>query len=154
METILSAGCAHCPVCNGSKIKSRMVVKQVSDPLGPPHDYEAEEDTCLMCGEVGDFNAVNGDALRAALFESGCDFVQSAIQEMGEQGIAAVSIDRICRLKIGTAGKWQKRQDITPEAIALMRFLRTLPWLLDVADEDFTYDAVAAAAQSFYEHTR
>jgi hypothetical protein len=41
------------------------------------------------------------------------------------------------KLKVGTVEKWEK--DISPPELALLRIVRTYPWLLGVADVNFFF---------------
>lgn len=71
--------------------------------------------------------------------------VRDMVEGLGRIGYRPVTIDRTLRMKIGTTQRWAEGHDVTPEAVALLSILQVYPWLLRVADDGYTPEAVNSA---------
>jgi len=140
-----------CYICGSDDVATEIAARSGQVPLGPEIFYRAVEDTCRNCGETGDFNRENDFRIEAAYLESGVRFVRETLAWFESEGTSMVEIDRCLRMKIGTCGKWAQGKSITAEAVALMQILKTFPWLLNVADNDFS-DADGEIAKMLREH--
>jgi hypothetical protein len=66
--------------------------------------------------------------------------VDKILARLAFDGVHPPTIERALELPAGTLDRW--RQDPPPEGLALLRLIRVLPWLLDVAN--YKYDAAVS----------
>ncbi|MFA5698302.1 MAG: hypothetical protein WC954_01035 [Sphaerochaeta sp.] len=61
------------------------------------------------------------------------------LNDLNEMGYSNALMERILGLPARTLARWKNEQSINPSAaaIALMRIIRTYPWILVVADAKF-----------------
>ena len=130
-----------CPVCASDNITSETVQRVVAATLGPPKIYAAVVDSCGECGEVGDFDAVNDARIEEALRESEVASIRMMLDELAQAGISNASVERALRLPQRTTARW-KDGKLSAGAAALIRMVRTYPWMLEVADADYKPDQV------------
>lgn len=125
-----------CPVCASEKVSSSVEKRVINAPLGPPIQYAAVVDSCEDCGEVGDFDAVNDAQIEAAIHESEVASIRTMLDELAAHGVSNASLERALRLPQRTTARW-KEGKLSAGATALLRMVRTFPWMLEVADADY-----------------
>lgn len=131
-----------CPVCGAAAVVSREERRAVAAPLGPSSDYLAVVDECHTCGEKGDFAAVNDPRIVAALRDSELTSIVRMLDDLAQMGISNASLERALRLPQRTTSRW-KEGKVSAGAAALLRILRTYPWLIEVADSGFKRETAA-----------
>lgn len=130
-----------CPVCASDTVTSTTEKRVVTATLGPPWTYAAVVDSCATCGEVGDFEAVNDERIEVALRESEVASIRAMLDELASKGISNASLERALRLPQRTTARW-KEGKLSAGAAALIRMVRTFPWMLEVADADYKPEQV------------
>jgi len=138
-----------CPACNSSKIQTVKVVRTHRAPLGRPKNYTADVNTCLECGEEGDFNSENSKEMKIAYLASGVELVRETISELRKHDMSPAFLDRVLGLERGTIAKWESGVDVPREAIPIMQFLKAFPWIAEAAEEGYTHEAVARVIRSY-----
>lgn len=89
----------------------------------------------------GDFldqnDAVAAEAVKRAISDS----ARAIIDQLASRGVSMAHFERALRLPQRTLARW-KTGEVSHHAVALLRLVRTFPWLLEVADQSFD-DAIA-----------
>ncbi|QWV97453.1 hypothetical protein KP005_19295 [Geomonas nitrogeniifigens] len=126
----------ECPFCGSSDISSDEQEKRLALPLHKPVPYKITVHRCNNCEEVGDFTGEN-DRIIAKVKEAVTkDSVLQLLHELSERGIKMTIIERSLGLPPKTINRW-KTGESSAAAIALLRIVRTLPWVLEVAAEKY-----------------
>lgn len=106
-------------------------------PYAPATACEVEYAVCGSCGEEGDFAQANDAKLNLAVKEAAKASVAAMLDGLTSQGISMAYFERALQLPARTLTRW-KSGDHSAASLALLRVIRTYPWILDVADEGFT----------------
>jgi DNA-binding transcriptional regulator YiaG len=121
-------------------LKKALSTEILKGDLGKDASYEKISYKCLDCESEGDFFKENTDAI-PALDTLKKEYVKSTLDYFTDNKISFSSIERILNLPQRTLTKW--KNDVSqPSAagVALLKFLRVFPWLLDVAEHPYDYD--------------
>jgi hypothetical protein len=127
-----------CPACGSDAISTSYVDSSILVPYGPTATFVETVYTCGTCGVSADFTGENDGVIKAALEKSGSASVVSMLDFLAARGITQAGFERRLRLPIGTTERW-KTGELSAPALALLRLVRTFPWLLEVADANFEY---------------
>jgi hypothetical protein len=130
-----------CPVCGSVNLEKTFSNEVLKGDLGEDASYKKVSCRCLDCGSEGDFFNENTDAINFALDTLKRKYVKSTLDYFTENKISFSSIERILGLPQRTLTKW--KNDVaqpTAAGVALLKFLRVYPWLLDVAEHSYDYD--------------
>jgi len=145
-----------CPACGSTNIEESFEDRSMIVPLAPAAQYSALIDHCRDCDTRGDFQRANTARIQFAVQhakKASLGILISGLMENGDYSMAAM--ERILGLSQRTMMRW-KGGNFSDSALALIRFVSTYPWLLDVADARFdrTYaqqrlaiEGIRAAAQ-------
>jgi hypothetical protein len=90
----------------------------------------------LKCGESGDFADKNDSLIEAAVERLNSRAVEEIVQFLASVGLTMAYIERALELPQRTIMRW-KAGEHSAAAVALLRLLRTYPWLLKVAECGF-----------------
>jgi hypothetical protein len=123
----------QCPFCGSEEIARKSEQAEVTVPYGPVVSYEAPFYACGRCHEEA---PADEEEREAALQEANVKSVRSMLDDLKKDGISTAHFERALRLSQRTAARWKLGQFSAP-AIALLRCVRTFPWLLVIADDDF-----------------
>lgn len=126
----------ECPACGSSATVKDIVHSLIPVPYTEPANYSEVIYTCLTCGEQGDFTGENDKAITEALNKSAAASVVVMLDHLASQGIIQPGFERCLRLSMGTTKRW-KEGEYTASDLALLRIVRTFPWILEVADNNF-----------------
>lgn len=140
-----------CPACGSSNVKEEKTSRSLPVPYGPPAAFMERVFTCADCDTSGDFTGENDAAVREAVEKSQASAAEAIFRWLGEQNVSAAYLERALRLPARTTARW-KSGELSAAALALLRLVRTYPWLLKVADSGFEstvvqQEVVAAAAK-------
>lgn len=127
----------QCPACGSSDVAVTYESRSYSAPFGAPSSVSTEITTCRACGESGDFRNANAAALKQAIETADQKSIASILEWLGAAGVSMAYIERALRLPTRTVARW-KSGECSASGIALLRLLRTYPWLLDVAASSFS----------------
>jgi transposase-like protein len=131
----------ECPICGSSNLKKNFSNEILKGDMGENTSYKKISYKCLDCESEGDFFNENTDAINLALDVLKRKYVKSALDYFAENKISFSSIERILDLPQRTLTKW--KNDVSqPSAagVALLKFLRVFPWLLNVAEHSYDYN--------------
>jgi len=130
-----------CPACNSSNVTrgERKNVIRVR-PFGDQFTVSVANDLCGICGEEGDFEGKNDAIVEAALDERRKQVAKEVIEELQSKGLSMAECERAFGLPPRTMARW-KTGSLTESALALLASIKTLPWLVQVAQENFSKEA-------------
>lgn len=135
----------ECPVCNSHDVTVEKRTNTYSAPYGPELEYTTEVATCSVCGESGDFNGVNTAEIEKAVRSSDLRSVEHMLNHLDEAGFSMAYLERALRLPARTMARWKTGQ-CSASGLALLRLLRTFPWLAEVAESGFDQTHAKRAA--------
>lgn len=125
-----------CPACGSAKVERRETREAIPVPYGPVAAFEAVTYVCETCGTEGDFGAENTASAGAAIKKSDAIAAEGILRWLSERGVSAAHFERALRLPMRTSARW-KSGEVSAAGLALLRLVRTYPWLLQVADASF-----------------
>lgn len=129
-----------CPECDSTNIKTEEIPETTKIPFGATVIYNKVVHICGDCGEKGSFSSQlveeNHENYYSSLKESNKLSVENICQYLSNHGNSMAHIERSLGLAQRTISRW-KTQGVAASGMALMRIIRTYPWILNVADENF-----------------
>jgi transposase-like protein len=133
----------ECPVCGSANLEKKFSTEILKGDFGENTHYKKTYYKCFDCESEseGDFSEENTDAINSALDTLKKEYIKSALDYFVDNKISFSSVERILNLPQRTLTKW--KNDVSqPSAagIALLKFLRVFPWLLNVAEHSYDYD--------------
>ena len=151
-----------CPECDSENIKIEKIQEEDCLAFGHEFDYEKELHACMDCNATGSFSQKvieeNDNKYNLALKEANKHSIESILQYLSDFDGSMARIERSLGLAQRTLSRW-KTQGVSASGIALMRIIRTYPWILDVADEDFNemyanQELIKQAAVVIYKYSK
>ena len=127
----------ECPACGSQDIREEQVSESMPIPYGSTASFTTTQHTCNVCGESGDFSGVNSSIINDAIRKSSAESAAAMLEYLAQSGISSAYFERAMRLPMRTTSRW-KSGELSAAALALLRSVRTYPWLLEVADANFT----------------
>jgi hypothetical protein len=99
--------------------------------------YSERIDTCLECQTEGDFLNENDAKIEEVLAEARKASAKGLIESLAADGISMAFFERALELAPRTLARWKSGAS-SASSLALLRFVRTFPWLLRVGEESFS----------------
>jgi hypothetical protein len=130
-----------CPICGSDKLEPISLKEIIQGDMGKEFITDRKYVRCVECGSEGDFFSENEETAAKALSKLNNIYINEALDFFNEKNISFAGIERAVGLPQRTLTKW-KNGISTPTAagIALLKYLRTFPWLIEVAEHKFDYD--------------
>ena len=146
-----------CVVCGGKQIKMDERPMSITGPYTSPVVIYLRGYKCLECGST----IADDDACDIAIAE-GHEKMRKAsminmITTLNREGYSDRMIESAANLAQGTVIRWKGVDSPPPSAaaVALMRIIRTYPWMIGVAENEYDLTeakrAVLAGASDFIE---
>lgn len=126
-----------CPACGSVNIETAPKQGQTRAPYATPVSYETVANHCLDCGEEGDFANQNEAAIQLARKDVRNGSIEPIIEYLSQHGVSMAYFERALDLPPHTVARWKNEKKCSAPSIALMRLIRTFPWLLEVAASDY-----------------
>ena len=125
-----------CPVCGSEKLSKN--IRKISIPVKYGREVQIDETvyTCEECKVEGDFANENDEIIEQAIELAKSKSAGSMLDDLSTQGIRMAYFERALSLPTRTLARW-KKGEISASGLALLKVVRTIPWVLDIADEDF-----------------
>jgi hypothetical protein len=131
----------NCPVCGSTDIIKSSYNEFVNDNLSGKTLVEKVLYHCNTCGEDGDFFNENETVVNDTLATIRQDFVVSTLDTFASNKISFSSMERALDLPQRTLTKWKNgASSPTAVGIALLKYIKLFPWLLEVAETGFDYE--------------
>ena len=130
-----------CPVCGSTELIYKKEIQIINEPYGGQKQVEINNYYCSACNSSGDFFNENEDLLLSNIELLKERSVKNILEDFNSNKISMSAIERALSLPQRTLTKW-KNGVTKPSAagLALIKYLRTFPWLLDVAENNFDYN--------------
>jgi len=125
-----------CPICGSSDIESIPTTVKDTLPFGEEFQFKKIINKCKACGEEGEFTEENEIEYLEAIKIAEKISLEHVLTRFSNLGISMAYLERALNLPLRTLSRW-KTQGTSASGMALMRVIRTYPWILKVADEDF-----------------
>jgi hypothetical protein len=131
-----------CPLCGFDDIAQSTKNETMCDPFGGCEEVPLVYDRCKRCQTSGDFSKINDTLIREALDRLRLKAVKNILQDFSEHKYNFAGLERSLELPQRTLTKW-KNSSTPPNAagVTLLKFLRIFPWLVEVANLKFDFDA-------------
>jgi len=127
-----------CPACGSSGFYESHKETILSDNYGGEIQIRIEIRKCDICGFS---HEVDDKSRKEAVTKLKKDAVLNIIDYLSENQKSIAGIERALGLPQRTIAKWKNgTSSPSSAAVALFKFIKVFPWLLDVADNDFCYE--------------
>lgn len=129
-----------CPVCGSSELVLNKEIKTLKQPYGGLRNIELKSYFCSVCEAEGDLFNENDDLVLHVLEEMKSDSIKNILDDFQRNNISLSAMERALSLPMRTLNKW-KNGNISPSSsgTTLLKYIRTFPWLLEVAENNFDY---------------
>ena len=129
-----------CPACGSEDLVETRSVKTIKEAFGGSTNIPLTEYTCNVCASNGDFFSENEGAIQAALYEIKKTAVTNILNDFTENKISLSSMERALELPQRTLAKWKSGvAKPSSSGVALLKFVRLFPWMLEVAENKYDY---------------
>ena len=131
-----------CPVCGSNTTHKIQIERKLSGGFGISKHVILAGYACDDCDFSGDFLQENKEVLKMAKEELQSLVMIGILEYFTGQHMSFAGIERALDLPQRTLTKWKYgKTKPSASAIALFKYLRTYPWLLQVADSGFDAEA-------------
>jgi hypothetical protein len=126
-----------CPACGSDNVErsENMVIGKLT--LGPEFKFKEVACKCHDCETEGDFLNETEPYYLKAEKEAQNILIKQLIDGLKESDISMVFFERVFELPFRTLTRW-KSGDFSAAALALLRVIKTYPWISEVAQEGFS----------------
>ena len=130
-----------CPVCGSSHLRIEQEDRLIFEPYGGQKLIKLQVCTCMDCGADGDFFNQNDASIQVTQNHLKANAVSQIVNHLNDTGYSSAAMERAFGLPARTIAKWKRESDSCPSAsaVALLRIVRTFPWLISVADAKFDH---------------
>jgi len=127
-----------CPACGSKNIYGTKKTINIKEPFAGEINFEIIENVCKTCDSKGDFFNQNDEVIEKNIKELKQRSVENILKYFIENKRSLTSIERALEIPFRTLAKWKNKITKTSAAgIALLRFIRLFPWLIDVAENKY-----------------
>lgn len=127
-----------CPLCGTKSLIFKEKTRILKEPFGGQQEVQLNKCYCKTCEYAGDFSDQNVMIIEKTLELLKIQSTKNILDYFSSKNIKMSVIERILSLPQRTLSKWKNGVTKPSSAgITLMKFLRTFPWLLDVAENNF-----------------
>lgn len=130
----------RCPACGSIDIIDEKKSILIKKPFGGQDNIEIHENICSICGSRGDFFNQNELLIDETIKKLQQKSIENILNYFIDNKVSMSSIERALEIPQRTLTKWKNRTNVPSSAgIALMRFIKLFPWLLEVAENKYDY---------------
>lgn len=123
-----------CPIC-GEEQQLTEVTEEYTPPFGARKVFNVPIIDCQECGNRTSSSEAD-KIVEQAHQEADKASVELILGNLNKLGISNARFERVFRLPPRTLARW-KNGECSASAVALLRCVRTYPWLMKVADQNF-----------------
>jgi len=131
-----------CPFCDSPNVEKIMINEIIKVPFCDDVAISHPTFRCNNCEEEGDFDNSLDKALAGTIDKANIMSAPKLMEELTQIGITMTYLEKALRLPFRTTSRW-KRGKISHSALALLRLVMASPRLLEVADDNFSPEAIA-----------
>lgn len=130
-----------CPVCGSDSVTKNTRTEYIQEPFGGKKAVEIKEYTCSACGATGDLFNENDDIIEHTQSELKYQSVKTILDDFQRNKISMSALERALGIPQRTFTKWKNgNARASATGVALLRYIRLFPWLIDVAENKYDYD--------------
>ena len=130
-----------CPVCGSARLERIVQKETINGDMGKELTVDIPHVRCNECGSEGDFYNENEEVIEKAITNLNTACINDALNFFNERNISFAGIERAVGLPQRTLTKWKNGiSSPTAAGIALLKYLRIFPWLIDVAEHKFDFN--------------
>jgi len=130
----------RCPACGSIDIIDEKKSILIKEPFGGQDNIEIHENICSICGSRGDFFNQNETLIDETIKKLKQKSIENILNYFIDSKMSMSSIERALEIPQRTLTKWKNRTNAPSSAgIALMRFIKLFPWLLEVSENKYDY---------------
>lgn len=131
-----------CSYCGNKTVSIEEHEIELNEPYGGSSTVTIKEKVCSHCGFAEDDDS-NDIVIQKGLSVLKRISMVKVLDALNSMGHTNASMERALGLPARTLARWKNEQSMSPSAsgIALMRIIRTFPWILAVADMQFDHEA-------------
>lgn len=135
-----------CSYCGGNDVTVVDKPYTLSEPYGGEAIIQSHVFLCNTCGFLADDSEYNDPLIQEGLAVLRRQSMVNVLTELNNLGLSNASMERTLGLPARTLARWKNESSLKPSAaaLALMKIIRTFPWILAVADQ--RYDKKSAQA--------
>lgn len=127
-----------CPICGAEELTKKVRERKIPIEFGRDIKINETIYSCSECEMEGDFFNENDRKIEAALVESKKETSVMILDDLSTQNISMAYFERAMSLPTRTLNRW-KMGKVSAPAFALMKTVKTFPWVLDVAAKRFDH---------------
>jgi len=131
-------GKINCSVCGSSNALKSCTERHLPIPYGSPVLVIECIRSCPDCGT--EIDETRDDDNKAALENGYKESIKSMIDYLCNEGYSLAQLERAHDLPQRTISRWRTSGDLSSVGTALLRILRTYPWITEVAENHFDED--------------
>lgn len=131
---------SYCEACGFNNVEIKETYREVQVPFSRPVRYAEKVTICHNCGAEIRIDGETQEVVERRIFESAVDSIPALLEDLNRREYSDSRIERCFDLGKGTIAKWKKKQEITPEVVALVRFMYAMPWLIRIAEDGYNLD--------------
>lgn len=151
-------GIGLCPACGSNEVVTEKIQRTYTPPFGKTELIESSINTCLVCKESGYFNIEGSVPVQRAIEKVDRESIAVILDSLAKMEISMAYMERVLGLPQRTLARW-KAGECSSGGIALMRIIRTYPWILDVASNKFSHRVaqqaiIRVASDTLREHAK
>src|SRR3989339_135874 len=126
-----------CPACDGTSLRREERMEKLPVPYGPDAETKQYVYVCETCGFDIDDSDVNDVTTEKALEISRKESIIRMLNELESLGNSLAGMERALDLPQRTISRWKASNEVSSGGLALLRIIRTYPWIIDVADHRY-----------------
>ena len=125
-----------CSYCGKESVITRNYEMELSEPYSDIKKVTLKENICSYCGFSEDDES-NDNIVNNELRELKRISMIKILESLNVLGYTNAAMERILGLPARTLARWKNEMSINPSAaaIALLRIIRTYPWILEIAEK-------------------
>jgi len=131
----------RCPECGSEAIIENKRNISIKEPFADEVNIEIKQNVCASCGSQGDFFDQNETLIEETIKNLKQKSIKNILNDFTDNKMSMSSIERALEMPQRTLTKWKNSTNYPSSAgIALMRFIKLFPWLLEVAENKYNYN--------------
>jgi transcription elongation factor Elf1 len=136
MNTLASQ--PSCPFCGSINVEKKTESCNLPIPYASPAQFKTEQLICKECGMDTDIS--NSTEIQDAIDMATQASIPNMIDALTSNGWTLAKIEHSLDLPERTLSRWKSSPKLSKESIALLRILRTYPWIIQVADRKYEFN--------------
>ncbi len=130
----------ECPVCGSEDLEQEKKETTVCVPYGTDRKLSETTYKCAECKTTFNDDSSLDVAIKSALESARKDSVKNILNYFSENRMNFAGMERALDLPQRTISRWKTEGAVDAPALALLRMIRTFPWLIEVADNKYERD--------------